>query len=306
MMVFAIIPSVYSQDKYVAMTMDDLLNAFHHIPIDVMEHASDSLLHSITTAQIPVTVFVNDKSFLKIGETDRRLQIYSQWINNPLISIGNHTFSHLRYATTPLSDFEDDIIKGETFTRELLSKTDKKLCYFRFPFNCTCKDSNSKAAIYKFLHEKGYTVTPFTIESSDYMYNALYCNYVNHGDNVRAQHIVEQYLDFTIDLFRYFETLTDTLYGRSIRHIFLCHTNRLHAACSTELITRLHAIGYKFISLDEALQDDVYQQNDYYNDQYGFSWVYRWIKDADTRKKIIRQEPYSEEITKQFNELMKN
>ena len=290
-----------AQEKSVAITMDDLLNAFHKISIEILENSNDSLLNSINELNIPVTVFVNDKSFIKIGETDRRLIIYKKWIDNPLIAIGNHTFSHLKYAETTYTSFRDDIIKGETITKELLKKSNKQLKYFRFPFNCTGKDSITKAEIYNFLHKRGYIITPFTIESSDYMYNLLYCNHLNKGNIGEAEKILKQYIDFTIDLFKYYENITHKLYGRNIRHIFLCHTNRLHTACFRELIERIKEEGYTFISLDEAIEDEIYQSEDYYNEPYGISWIYRWIDNDADREKIIKKEPYSKEIMQQFN-----
>lgn len=296
---------VYTQEKFVAITMDDLLGAFHKISIENLEAANDSLLNSITKLKIPVTVFVNDKYFIKVGETDRRLIIYNKWINNPFITIGNHTFSHQKYANTTLSQFKEDIIKGEAITKELLKRTDKKLKYFRFPYNCTGKDSITKFEIYNFLNDKDYIITPFTIESSDYMYNLLYCNYINDGNESEAKEIIKEYINFTIDLFQHFENVTQELYGRNILHIFLCHTNRLHATCFEKLILRLKEKGYSFISLDEALEDEIYQNEDYYAEQFGISWIYRWIENKEERKELIKKEPYSEEIVQRFNNLIK-
>ena len=75
---------INAQEKSVAFTMDDLLSAFHKISINALEDANDSLLNSITKLNIPVTVFVNNKSFIKIGETDRRLKLKLQLIEKLL------------------------------------------------------------------------------------------------------------------------------------------------------------------------------------------------------------------------------
>jgi peptidoglycan-N-acetylglucosamine deacetylase len=292
-----------AQVKSVAITMDDLFSAFNDMDIRNIEVENDSLLNSISRLSIPVTVFVNEKSIIKIGETDERLILYNKWVDNPFITIGNHTYSHKNYASTGLEMFEEDIIQGETITKELLKKANKNLKYFRFPFNCTGKDSADKAEIFQFLDHKGYRITPFTVESSDYMYNALYCNYLKKGNKSEANKLIEEYIDFTLNLFQYFEGVTNELYGRNIRHIFLCHTNPLNAACFEKLILRLKENGYSFISLDEALEDKIYQSKDYYSDKYGISWIYRWIGNIEERKKLMRKEPYSEEIEQQYNSL---
>ena len=295
---------LYSQEKYVSITMDDLFFAFNDTGIKGIEAGSDSLLNSITKLRIPVTIFVNEKSLYKSGETKRRLSLYDKWIGNPFVTIGNHTYSHINYADTKLSLFEDDIIKGETITKELLKKAGKKLKYFRFPYNCTGKDSISRSEIYDYLNKKGYTSTPFTIESMDYMYNSLYCSYIKKGKIKEANEIINKYIDFTVNLFEYFENVTNELYGRNISQIFLCHTNQLNTVCFEKLIIRLKEKGYKFISTDEALRDKIYQSKDYYTGHYGISWIYRWIENAEARKKPMRKEPYSKEIEQQYNSLI--
>jgi peptidoglycan-N-acetylglucosamine deacetylase len=296
---------VYAQEKFVAITMDDLFFAFDNISIENMEEANDALLNSITKLNIPVTVFVNEKSFIKIGETDKRLLLFKKWTDNPLITIGNHTYSHIKYTDTTVPLFEEDIIKGEAITTELLKKADKKLSYFRFPFNCTGKDSISRAEIYNYLNGKGYVIAPFTIESMDYLYNFLYCYYIKKGNEREAKEIIKKYINFTENLFHYFETVTHELYGRDIRHIFLCHTNQLNAVCFEKLIMRLKKNGYSFISLDDALEDEIYQNKDYYTGQFGISWICRWIENSEERKEHMKKEPYSEEIDQLYNDLNK-
>jgi peptidoglycan/xylan/chitin deacetylase (PgdA/CDA1 family) len=294
---------LFAQEKSVAITMDDLFGAYNNIDIEKIEDASDSLLTSITKHGVPVTVFVVEKSFSENGNTDKKLLEYNKWITNPLVTIGNHTYSHQNYSKTELSLFEEDILRGETITKELLKKTNKKLKYFRFPYNSTGKDSISRAEIYDYLNHRGYTITPFTIESIDYVYDALYCNFIKSGKTKEADRIIEKYINFTADLFQYFEDLTKELFGRNINHIFLCHTNRLNSACFEKLVTRLKDKGYNFITLDEALKDNIYQSKDYYAGQYGFSWIYRWIENSTERKILMKKEPYSKDILQQYENL---
>ncbi len=293
----------FAQEKYVTITMDDLFYAFDGSSIDKIENASDSLLYSITKLNIPVTVFVNEKSLIKEGETDRRLSLLKKWVSNPQVTIGNHTYSHINYADTTLSAFEDDIIQGEALTKELLKKENKKLKYFRFPFNCTGKDSISKAEIYDFLNHRGYVIAPFTIESSDYMYNALYTKYIKEGNTKAANEIIEEYIGFTIKLFQFFDEAANKIFGRNIRQIYLCHTNLLNAASFNKLINTLKQQGYSFISLNKTLDDKIYQSKDYYFQKFGISWFYRWIKNKDERIKLMRQEPEDTNIEERYNKL---
>jgi peptidoglycan/xylan/chitin deacetylase (PgdA/CDA1 family) len=294
-----------AQEKLVAITLDDLFDAFQTVSFDQLEDANESLLQSITTLRVPVTIFVNEHSLETFGDTERTHALYRQWVENPFITIGNHTYSHKNYAQTTFAQFTEDIRKGEILTRPLLEAHGKTLTYFRFPYNCTGKDRDSRTAIYTFLADNGYITTPFTIESLDYVYNRLYCHYLNKGDEHRAQNIITAYLNFTIDIVHYFEELAQEVYGRNIRHIFLGHTNTLHVACFDELIIRLQQQGYTVISLDEALADDIYHHTDYYTEPFGISWMYRWIKDPDVRMAYMKREPFPDDIAVQYKQLRK-
>ena len=99
--------------------------------------------------------------------------------------------------------------------------------------------------------------------------------------------------------------VTHELYRKNIRHIFLCHTNRLHVDCFEKLIKRLRENGYNIISLEDALFDEIYQSNDYYTRQFGISWIYRWIENAEVRKKLMKKEPFPKEIVQRYNILTK-
>lgn len=296
---------LYAQDKSVAITMDDLLYAYNGMNIENVEKASDGLIDIIIKLHVPVTVFVNEKSFMKFGEIDRRLSLYKNWIDNPLITIGNHTYSHQNYATSTFTEFLEDIVRGEAITEELLKGTDKKLKYFRFPYNCTGIDSISKTNIYRFLNDKRYIITPFTIESMDYVFNSLYSYYIKCGQEKEAEEIIEQYIDYTVEIFDHYEMISNELYGRNIRHIYLCHTNQLNSACFGKLIEKLKENGYGFCSLDKALNDTVFRNKDYYSGQYGFSWMYRWIEDSEKRIELMKKEPEPEAIIRQYQKVIK-
>ncbi|MFH0733619.1 MAG: polysaccharide deacetylase family protein [bacterium] len=293
-MVLFTLSFISAQNKYVTITMDDLpFTAFTSktTNLDSLEKFNNQLITDINNNNIPVTIFVNENDIIHINETDRRINIYNNLISNFLVTVGNHTYNHLNFAQVKQHEFENSIISGEVITKKLIEPTNKELKYFRFPYNCTCKDSISKTLIDSFLVKNNYISTPFTIESSDYVFNLLYVNYLEKNEPDSAKLIAEEYINFTKKLFEYFEEFTQKEYGRNINHIFLCHGNKLHADYFENLINMLKNCGYTFISLDETLKDKVYNQKDYYYYKWGVSWLYRWIKDSSKRKSLMRIEP---------------
>jgi hypothetical protein len=136
------------------------------------------------------------------------------------------------------------------------------------------------------------------------MYNAIYTKCIKDYDIKGAEEMIKKYIDFTTELFQYFDDLSNRTYNRKIRQIYLCHTNLLNAVSFEKLIMKLKKQGYSFISLEKALEDKIYQSKDYYSQQYGISWLYRWIEDIDERIKLMKKEPSDKNIERRYNKLV--
>ena len=287
-MIFCFHPG-FSQQKEVSITIDDVPN----VEIYRRQGFSSVLLEQINTLNLPVAIFINEKNVYKNEFTRENHSGLVTWLKNKNVTAGNHSYSHMNYADTTLAAFQEDIVNGEVITRKTLKKSP---AHFRFPFNSLGKDSAAHQQIKKFLLDKGYTVTPFTIESEDWSYNTKYEEALKDNNKEKALLIGKQYISHTLLLFEHFEKLCRELYGRNIRHIYLCHDNQLNTDYLVELTTRLQQQGYSFISLEDALQDKVYQSNDYYKGRFGFSWIYRWQPDEGKRKMLMRKEPMDEDL----------
>ena len=282
-----ILQTCIAQVKEVSITIDDVPNTRIY-----QEDAFKSvLLDRIDVMNIPVTIFINEKHIYNTSFESKNLLILERWLKTKNITAGNHSYSHINYADTTLAGFQQDIVKGELLTTKIIGH---RPTYFRFPFNSLGNDSIQHMSIRKFLREKGYIHAPFTIESEDWAYNTLYENALRNNDNKKAKQIGEQYVAHTLSLFQYFEKVSKELYKREIRHIYLCHDNRLNTDYLEMLVNGLKERGYSFISLEKALEDKVYESREYYFGRYGFSWIYRWEPDSDKRKMMMRKEPTDE------------
>ena len=80
---------------------------------------------------------------------------------------------------------------------------------------------------------------------------------------------LEQYLLHTGKMIDFYEELTMKTIGRPIPHIYLCHDNELHADHFGRLVEVFREKGYEFISMEEALKDEVYQSKDSYVGRMG-------------------------------------
>ena len=285
-LLFVAFLSAFGQQKRVAITIDDIPRNGWVADKDAESLMNSDFLRHILQAGTPVGAFFTPGNTLE----DDSVLMHSNmllWIEEPLVTLGNHTMRHRNHAETDRKGFVDDVMIADSIIRSYI--VSKPLKYFRFPFNALGKDSADQAMKRGYLTDKGYILTPFTIESSDYAYNAVYANEIRNGNTRRADSIAYAYVEYTIALFNETERFSKELFGRDIAHIFLCHDNLLHVQCYPELIRRLKEQGYTFITLDEALQDPIYQTPNYYHGKAGISWIYRWIADTAKRKEYLRK-----------------
>ena len=143
---------------------------------------------------------------------DERIGFLQMWLDAGM-TLGNHTYSHLSLNDTPLAKYQDDVIKGEVITRRLMENKGLNLQYFRYPYTRSGATAEIKSALLDFLHERGYRIAPFTVENSDYAFNAVYVQALEDGDRELAERVRSAYLDFQDTIFGFFEELSVELFG---------------------------------------------------------------------------------------------
>lgn len=287
--------------KMVSITIDDVPNS-NRFKKDGFQSV---LLNKLDSLDIPVAIFINEGLLYKTDSVSKNFELLNNWVQKEYITLGNHSFDHSRYSAIGIDSFTNDIVTGESITRQLAKKYKKPLKYFRFPYNDLGKDSIQHSEIKDFLQEKGYIITPFTIESSDWMYNTVYEYYLSEKDFKKAKETGKAYLTKTLEYFDFFETLVKNDYQREINHIYLCHDNKLNADFLPQLIAELERKEYQFISLENALTDKVYQQKDNYFKKWGVSWLYRWEATQKERLENMKKEPSTEAIMELYEGVLK-
>lgn len=70
------------------------------------------------------------------------------------------------------------------------------------------------------------------------------------------------------------------------------HANELNAATFAALVAATQRRGYRFVSLDEAMQDPAYARGTTgYDGRYGPSWLHRWAMAERQPKTFYAGEP---------------
>lgn len=267
-------------EREIAVTFDDLpaVSVAKGDPPSLAAF-TDRLLANFTAHAVPVVGFVNEGKLSVSGEGlaghAARIALVRKWIDRGF-ELGNHTYSHRSLNNLPLEEFQADVVRGEPVTATLLGARGAALRYFRHPFLQVGLDLEKRRAFETWLLGRGYTIAPVTMDNDEYMFAAVYASALKAGDADLARRTAEAYLAYMDQVFAFNEGLSQSLFGRPIRHVLLLHANELNADHSGRLFERLKQRGYGFVTLERALLDPAYTSADSYVGRWGISWMHHW------------------------------
>src|SRR5271154_1218631 len=277
-----------SPQREIAITIDDLpAAAANAITGAEIREMTTKLLATLREQKIPAVGFVNEGKLYKLGEVDDRIQALNQWLDAGL-ELGNHTFQHTSLDWVSLPVWEEDVVRGETVTKVLLAQHKMKMRYFRHPYLHTGRDLQTRREAEAFLVARGYYIAPVTMDAWDWMFSGPYDDARKRGDAAMQTQLVDTYHDSTNQVFDYYAKLSKNLLGYEPRQILLLHGNWLEADHIGELFDLLRKRGYKFVSLEEALNDPAYSMPDDFVGPDGSTWIDHW---AITRGQAPQNSP---------------
>jgi peptidoglycan/xylan/chitin deacetylase (PgdA/CDA1 family) len=279
-------------NREIAITFDDLPIA------GVLSHdlassrtITSKLLTAITAHRIPAVGFVNEGKLRRDGGVDaKRVDLLRMWLDAGL-ELGNHTYAHLDLNRTPLPAFEEDVLRGEAVTRPLLGARGMTLRFFRHPFLHTGRDLDTKRQFESFLAAHGYRVAPVTIDNDEYIFAAAYDRASARGDRDLMRRVTEAYIPYMEAKLEFFERNSRDLVGYEMRQILLLHANPMNAEHVGALARMIERRGYRFITLERALEDAAYESPDTYVGSGGITWLHRWALTKGVGKDFFAGEP---------------
>jgi peptidoglycan/xylan/chitin deacetylase (PgdA/CDA1 family) len=190
--------------------------------------------------------------------------------------LGNHTFSHRDLNSTPIAQYEEDIVRGEPQLRGVLAKRGKALRYFRYPMLHTGSSPKTKSAIAGFLRDRHYVVAPVTFDNQDFVFANAYVRALSRNDTGLANRVAAAYVPYMESVVEFLEKRSEDVVGRPIAHVLLLHMSALNADALDSLLRMFERRGYRFVTTDEALRDPAYSLPDAYIGRKGLSWIHRW------------------------------
>jgi peptidoglycan/xylan/chitin deacetylase (PgdA/CDA1 family) len=262
-----------------ALTFDDLPYATPHLPGELQkaQRVTAAILRILRAHHARALGFVNEQKLQVPNEVDARVALLQAWIAEGSV-LGNHTYAHTDLNAVSVEFFEDEIIRGGVVTTRLMQSYGPYQRYFRHPRTHTGDTVEKKTAIEEFLASRGYRIAPHTIDSSDFVFNAVYVASLERRDRATTTKVCSAYQDFVMAATDFAERTAPKVAGHEIPQVILLHANDMNADCLDGILVRLEQRGYHFVTLDEAMADPAYSRKDIFVTQYGPTWLWRWRK----------------------------
>lgn len=279
-----------AQSRTIAVTIDDLPVVSTRSDIKNRRAITKKLIAHIRKADVPAIGFVNENKLYTNGKPNRdQVALLKLWQDAGL-ELGNHTYSHRSLNAIPLKDYQDDLLKGEKITSELLAEQNRKIRYFRHPYLQTGRSMEIKAEFAKFLAANGYTIAPITFDNADYIFSRAYDIAFDRGDKKLMRSVGDAYVPYMESKLDYWERQSKKLFGREVSQTMLIHANFINSDYFDDLARMLRKRGYRFVTLEESLKDEAYRLPDNYVGPAGISWLHRWARDRG-KEFIVADEP---------------
>ncbi len=291
----------FAQTKEVCFTIDDLPVVSYGIhDTAYLQDITQKLIAAFDQYQIPAIGFVNEIQLYGQGGLDpKKVKLLETWLKNGY-QLGNHTYSHINYHQTDFEKYTAEILKGEEVTKPLSQKYGQAYNYFRHPYLRVGLTKAKHDSLNHFLQQHDYQEAPVTIDNDDYLFAKAFHVAYTQEDDVLMKKIGEDYINYMEDKIQYFENTSEKLWNRNIKHILLLHANKLNAEYLDELAEMYERNGYDFITLKEALTDEVYQQEISKYGDWGISWIDRWALSMGKKGEFFAGDPATPEYVREL------
>lgn len=237
-----------SQAQSIALSFDD---GFDPRNQPLASSWNTSILNALSNAQIKSILFPAGKRI----DSSAGLGLIRDW-GRAGHAVANHTYSHLNFCSekTTIEQFIIETKKNETLLKEMPGWT-KRL---RFPYLKEGETVSKRDGFRRWLTDHGYKSGAVSIDASDWYYNKRYLAWcASHPDNDPTPFRIA-YLNHLWNRATYYDSLSQRIYNRSVKHVLLLHTNAINAAFLPDIIAMFESKGWGFTSPEDAYGDPIY------------------------------------------------
>jgi peptidoglycan-N-acetylglucosamine deacetylase len=279
----------------VAITFDDLpLNGQLPPGVTRVQIARDTI-EILKKRHLPAAYgFVNAKKLEGDADAAEALKIWAA-----AEPFGNHTYGHMDLNANPAEAFEREIDENEP-ALELLAGKDANWHWLRYPFLREGDTVEKRRAVRAYLQAHGYRVAQVTLDWEDYLWNTAYARCVAKNDAQSIGWLRSSYLEVESSYLDLGRQLSQLVYGHDINHVLVLHLGAFSSTILPDALDLMQKKGFKFVTLEEAESDPVYEGDPDVGSKYGGTLLELWVEAKKIKFPMVMEKPY-----KQLQEICK-
>lgn len=184
--------------------------------------------------------------------------VLQQWVLGGQL-LGNHSYSHMDLDEASTAAFIADIEQNTPLLKKLMG--DKNYRFFRYPYLAEGNTQEKRDQVRQFLFKNDYQIAAVTTDFFDFAWNAPYARCLRKNDLAAISWLQQSFIEQALNAITISHHLSTLLFGRDIKNVLLLHIGAFDALMLDDLLTAYENHGVKFISLPDALSDEVYKIN---------------------------------------------
>ncbi len=230
--------------REIAITLDDLPlvgSTGHNEAALKREHDRFfRILDTLVENKVPATGFVI------AGSIGKGQWAFLEAFHDAGFIIGNHTYSHANLNSMSAEKYIENVAHADKILNPLMSHPR----YFRYPYLAEGHGAR-KAEVQQYLADHDYIIAPITIDTKDFRFNSQLYRVPYRSRPNYLPKLKKQYLSY---IWKQTLRAEKKAKGKPVRQIILLHANLLNSHFLGDIIKLYHDHGYKFITLQEALE----------------------------------------------------
>jgi peptidoglycan/xylan/chitin deacetylase (PgdA/CDA1 family) len=207
--------------------------------------------------------------------------------------VGNHTYSHMDLNENPPEAFEHEIEQNEP-ALELLAAKDGNWHWLRYPYLREGDTVEKRRAVRVYLLAHQYRVAQVTLDWEDYLWNSAYARCVAKNDATSIAWLRSSYLDIATQYLDLGREMAKLVYGHDINHVLLLHLGAFSSTILPDVFELMEKKGFRFVTLEEAESDPVYEGDPDAGSKYGGTLLEEWMDVKKIPYPPVAKKPYKE------------
>ncbi len=251
-----------ADDIEVALTVDDLPGMGALPAGRTRVEIAQDMIRQLKASGVPAYGFANG---VQLDADPPQVDVLKDWANAGFL-VGNHTFGHPNLVKLEARAYIAEVERMDQRLAMLDLAGDPLSVrrVFRYPYLAEGDTLTKRDAVRDYLFGHAYRIAEVTVDYHDWAWNDAFTRCLARKDDAALDQVKRGAADSSLRHLDESIKLARMLFGRDIRHILLTHMGAFEASELGGMIARYRAAGVRFITLDRAMQDPIYDLNPNY------------------------------------------